>query len=114
MALHVEYEGKEYDLDLEDMDTDEARAMERFGVKSLQMLEEGIVSGEIDALIVAYWIMLRQNGEPGARLDRMRIKPLKFVKALLAAAAENKKAEEAKKKAEGGEDDEDLGKDERD
>ncbi len=100
MALLVKYEGKEYNLDLEDMDTDQARAMERFGVKSLQALEEGIVAGEVDALIVAYWIMLTQNGEPGARLERQKIKPLKFVKALLNAAREEAVAQKEREEAE--------------
>jgi hypothetical protein len=97
MALHVTYDGREYDLDLEDMDTDDARAMERFGVPNLKTLELGITEGSIDALTVAYWMMLKQNGEPGARLERVKFKPIKYIKALITAtsdAAEKAKAEE--------------------
>ena len=97
MALQLTYEDREYTLDLEDMDTDEARAMERFGVKNLKELEEGIETGWVPALTVAYWLMLKQNGEPGARLDRVKFKPVKFVKAIIASAIEvaQKAAEEA-------------------
>jgi hypothetical protein len=85
MALTVTYEGVARVLDIEDMDTDEARAMERFGVKNLKQLDEGISAGDIDALTVAFWLMLKQNGEPGVRIDHVKFKPVKFVKALLAA-----------------------------
>lgn len=108
MALDITYEGKSYVLDLEDMDTAEARAMERFGVKSLKDLETGISAGEVDALTVTYWLMLKQNGEPGVRLDRVEFKPIKFVKALIRATdaeakrqAEERAEEDAPGKTEG-------------
>lgn len=85
MALEVTYEGKSFIFDIEDMDTDEARAMERHGVKNLKALEDGIGDGDIAALTVAYWLMVRQNGEPGARIDRVVFKPIRFIKALGAA-----------------------------
>lgn len=92
MALHVNYDGREYDLDLEDLDMAQGRAMERFGVPNLKALEEGIAEGDLSALTVAYWVMLQQNGEPGARLERVNFKPIKFIKAVgeaaLRAAAE--------------------------
>ena len=101
-ALIINYEDHEYLLDLEDMDTDQARAMERFGVKNLKALDDGIAEGDISALTVAYWIMLVQNGEPGARLERVKIKPIKFVRALVAAAEKAKK--DAEESAEGNDD----------
>ena len=91
-ALEIDYDGREYTLDLEEMDTDDARVMERFGVKNLKQLEEGIGEGDLSALTVAYWLMLKQSGEPGTRIERVRIKPIKFVKAL-AAASEKLNAE---------------------
>jgi len=80
-VLDITYEGKSYLLDLEDMDTDEARAMERFGVPSLKALTEGVAEGSVDALTVVYWLMLKQNGEPGVRLERVKFKPIKFLQA---------------------------------
>jgi hypothetical protein len=96
-VLEIVYEGDDYLLDLDDMDLNDGRAMERFGVKHLRALEEGISAGEVDALTVAYWQMLKQSGQPGARLDHVVFKPVKFIKALVEASA---KAElEAAKKA---------------
>lgn len=97
-ALLISYEDREYILDLDEMDTDQARAMERFGVKNLKSLEEGILEGDIGALQVAYWLMLVQNGEPGARLERVKFKPMRFAKgiavAMLVALKEAEKAME--------------------
>lgn len=85
-ALTVDYDGREYVLDLEDLDMTQARAMERFGVPNLAALEDGIGAGDLSALTVAYWVMLQQSGEPGARLERVVFKPIKFIKALAEAA----------------------------
>lgn len=90
-VLEVKYEGKEYLLDVEDMDTDDARAMERIGVKNLKALQDGISEGDTSALTVAYWLMLKQNGEPGARIERVKFKPIKF---LMAVALAGEKAAE--------------------
>lgn len=95
-TLDISYDGRDYTLDLEDLDMDQARAMERFGVPNIKALEEGIGDGDLSALTVAYWLMLQQNGEPGTRLERVRFKPIKFIKAIGIAAeklAEAKKAE---------------------
>lgn len=95
-VLKISYEDREYDLDLDEMDTDQARAMERFGVKNLKALEEGLLEGDIGPLQVAYWLMLTQNGEPGARLERMKFKPMKFAKGIaLAMLAMIQEAEKA-------------------
>lgn len=80
-ALEITYEDNIYILDLEDMDTDEARAMERFGVKNLKALEDGIGEGDINALTVAFWLMLKQSGEV-VRIDRVKFKPVKFIRCL--------------------------------
>jgi hypothetical protein len=93
-ALIVNYEDHEYLLDLEDMDTSDARAMERFGVPNLRALEEGISTGDVSALTVTYWLMLKQNGEPGVRLERVQFKPVKFIKSLIAATSDAKDEDE--------------------
>lgn len=96
-VLEVSYDGKDYLLDLEDMDTDDAAAMERVGVKNLKALEQGIDDGDVSALRVAYWLMVKQSGEPGARIERVKFKPIKFIMALALAsekvAAANAEAE---------------------
>lgn len=95
--MNIEYEGQSYTLDLEDMDTDQARAMQRYGVPNLQALTDGVQAGDVDALTVCYWVMLQQSGEPGARLERVKFKPVKFLQAMAAAAeAEAAKADTPK------------------
>lgn len=90
-VMEFEYEGRSFVLDLEDMDTDQARAMERLGVANLSALYEGITTGDINSLTVLYWLSLVQNGEPGARIERVKFKPIKF----LAAIASSKKDDAA-------------------
>lgn len=84
-AIPVTYEGKDFLLDIEDMDTDDARHMEKIGVRNLKELQDGISVGDTSALTVAYWLMLKQNGEPGARIERVKFKPIKFLLALTLA-----------------------------
>jgi hypothetical protein len=92
MALKITYEDREYLLDLEDLDTDQARAFERIGVKNLKAFEDGIGEGDVSALTCAYWLMLIQNGEPGARIERVKFRPIKFLKAI--GTSENTNASE--------------------
>ncbi len=96
--MNVKYEGQEFDLDLEDMDTDQARAMERFGVPNLKALEDGVAEGNLDALTVVYWLMLQQNGD-GTRIDRVKFKPIKFLRALAKAQEDDAKDEDPKEDA---------------
>ncbi len=96
--MNVKYEGQEFDLDLEDMDTDQARAMERFGVPNLKALEDGVAEGNLDALTVVYWLMLQQNGD-GTRIDRVKFKPIKFLRALAKAQEGDAKDEDPKEDA---------------
>src|ERR1700761_6129146 len=93
--MQVEYEGKTYDLDLEDMDTDEAAVIERSGVPNLQELENGVARGDLTALRAVFWLMLHQAGET-VRIDRVKYRPVKFLRALAKASED-----EAKAKAEG-------------
>ncbi len=98
-VLKVSYDDRDFLLDIEDMDTDDARAMERFGVPNLKAFEDGVSAGDTSALTVAYWLMLKQNGEPGARIERVKFKPIKLIKALIAAtqeAADGEPSEEGK------------------
>jgi hypothetical protein len=100
-VMEFTYEGREFILDLEDMDTDQARAMERYGVPNLKTLTEGILNGDLKALTVLYWLALIQDGEEGTRLEKVRIKPVKLLMALTAKKSEGSNPE-----------DDELGKDE--
>jgi hypothetical protein len=94
-ALEIEYEDRIYLLDLEDMEIEHVRAMERFGIASLKALEERFAEGDLNAILVYYWLCLVQNGEPAARLERVRCRPIKFVKAMGVAAKKAAKAAES-------------------
>jgi hypothetical protein len=94
--LDVKYGGESYVLDMEDMDTDEARAMERYGIPDLRTLQEGIQNGKLDCLTFSFWLARRQNGEDGARLDKTTVRPVKWLNALTRASDAALKAAEAK------------------
>lgn len=84
--MKVNYEGRIYDFDMQEMDVQDARQMEEVGIPNLLALEEGLGEGSLNALAVAYWQMLRQSGDTDARLADVRFKPLKLVKAFADAA----------------------------
>lgn len=94
-VLDIDYEGRQFLLDIEDLDTDQMRTIERFGIPNLKALEERFQEGDLDALTAYYWLCLVQNGEPGARIERVRFKPLKFLVALAMAAKKIADAAEA-------------------
>lgn len=99
----IKYEERELVFDIEDMDTDQARAMERFGVPNLKALQDGIFAGDVSALTVCYWLAMDQSGEAAVRLDQVKFKPAKFLaefgKAQKAEVEAAKKAAEAAGKA---------------
>lgn len=84
-ALEIDYEDRVYLLDLDDMDTDQVRAIERAGIPNLKALESRLLDGDLTAIMVYYWLCLVQNGEPAVRLERVKCKPLKFFKAYVVA-----------------------------
>lgn len=104
MALAIEYRGREYTLDLEEMTLEEGRVMEKHGVPNLMALEEGIGRGDVSALSVAFWIMLRQSGQPDQRIDRIEgagFMPIKFLKALIRATQDQAPEGDGEGNAEG-------------
>lgn len=96
MRININYDGKDYSLDLEDLDMEQARVMERFGVSNLRELEQGINEGDLDALTVCYWVMLQQNGETNMQIESVRFKPFKFIKAIGEAVAKQAADEDPK------------------
>lgn len=79
--MNVEYEGKGYIFDLEDMDTDDAAVMEAAGIPNLKALGERLVSGERIALQFTFWLMQKQGGAK-TRFEAVQFKPLRFIRAL--------------------------------
>jgi len=99
-VLEIQYEGRTFLLDIEDMTTEDARAIERFGIPNLLALEDGMKVADVKSITAYYWLCLVQNGEPGARIERVQCKPLKFLKALRNANVLGAEDEEGKAEAE--------------
>lgn len=91
----IEYEGKSFDLDIEELEVDEARVIKRYAGMTLKGFEEGLAEGDPDALTCLYWLILRQNGEEH-NIERIKFKPVKLARAVSVA----QEAEAAKAKAE--------------
>lgn len=96
----IDYEGRELFLDLEDMDTEHARVMERHGIPNLKALDDGVKAADVKCLTFLYWLCLVQNGEPGTRIERVSMKPIKFLKALAASESMTPVDEPGKEPAE--------------
>lgn len=95
MALvRVEYDGKQYAFDMEDMTTNDAEVMEQAGIPTLKALAERLSEGERVALTFVYWLMKRQDGSK-ARLDQVagEFKPMRFLRALDEAQADTEEPE---------------------
>jgi hypothetical protein len=84
--MHVKYEGKEYTFDLEEITVAQARTMKSSCGLTLMGLEDGLTKGDPDALRAVFWLMLCQNGEPAADIDRIDFKIVKFARAIDEAA----------------------------
>lgn len=98
--MNVNYEGKIYAFDLEDIDIDQATVIKRkFGL-TLLSLEAGLREGDPDALRAIYWIMLTQDGQR-ANIDNVKFKIVKFANAIQQANEDEIVAAEEKAKAEG-------------
>lgn len=79
--MNVNYEGKSYAFELDEIDISQATVIKRkFGL-TLLSLEAGLREGDPDALRAIYWIMLTQNGER-ANIDNVSFKIVKFANAI--------------------------------
>lgn len=59
----INYEGKQYSLDLSDLTVKQAYVIKAFSGYNLQQFEENLLEIDPAALICLYWVMLAQNGE---------------------------------------------------
>lgn len=93
--MHLNYEGKEYDFDLEEVTVQQARTIKTSCGLTLLGLENGLEQGDPDALRAVFWLMLCQNGER-VDIDRADFKIVKFARAIDAAALAEAEAAKAK------------------
>ena len=95
--MKIDYDGKQYEFDLDEIDVSQATTIKRkFGL-TLLSLESGLREGDPDALRCIYWLMLTQAGER-VNIDNVNFKIVKFANAIQQAnirEAEAAEAEEA-------------------
>jgi phage tail tube protein FII len=89
----IDYDGSEYEFELEDITLPQATRIFKAYNMSLLELEVGMQMGNPNALRAAYWVMLDQNGDKRP-LDRLSFKPVKFARALNAAIKAETEAQE--------------------
>ena len=82
--MRVEFQGKEYTLDIDEIDVAQSRHIYRKTGLSLLKLEEGLAEVNPDALVALYWLMLAQSGET-VDMDKVNFPVVKFANALIEA-----------------------------
>jgi hypothetical protein len=93
MSMKVDYEGKTYNFELEEITVSQATVLKRRLGLTLLSLDAGLNEGDPDALRAVYWLMLDQSGER-VDIDEVDFKIVKLANAVQAAA--DKEAEENK------------------
>jgi hypothetical protein len=83
--MEVDYEGKVYDLDFDEVTVQQAKVIKVHCGLSLKGLEQGLADGDADALRALFWLMTVNSGET-ASIDTIDFKIVKFSKAIQEAA----------------------------
>jgi hypothetical protein len=91
MIIH--FEDRDYEFDIEAMDLAEARHIKRQTGMTIRGLLEGMADLDPDALVAAYWLMLKQNGQP-SDMNKVNYKVVKFGEALGKAFEEQEAKDE--------------------
>lgn len=89
----VNFEGAEYDFDIEAIDVAEASHIKRATGLSVKKMLEGLVEVDPDACKAAHWLMLKQNGKV-TDMNKVNFPILKFAEAVGEAYDEETGAQE--------------------
>ena len=84
----IKFEGSEYEFDLEEMSSQEAKIIKRETGFSLMKLQEGLLELDPDAITAIYWLMHKQNGT-AIDMRRADFKVIQFGKAVIDAFADD-------------------------
>lgn len=95
-VMHINYDGKEYTFDLEEIDVRQAGIIKDKCGLTLMGLEAGLSEGDPAALRAVYWLMLCQNEEK-ADIEQVNFKIVKFARAVDAASTTEDDEAEAPK-----------------
>jgi hypothetical protein len=77
----VDYDGTEYELDLDEMDVKQARTIKVATGLTVMALQKGMLEVDPDALVGLYWYMMVSNGVK-SDIRRVNFKVAKFANAL--------------------------------
>lgn len=77
--MQIEYEGKSYDFDMEDMDILQANAIQDATGMTIKQWQDELKELNPRALQAMWWLILVQNGHnPKSDLRTVNVKPLKL------------------------------------
>ena len=82
--MNVDFEGKTYALDIEDIDVRQAMVIKVKTGYNLLQWQAALEQADVDAIKALYWLMLAQNGV-GSDIDQVNFKLIKFANAIKAA-----------------------------
>lgn len=100
--MQVQWEGEGYILDLDEMDTVEARYIKRKTELTPVGLQNALYEVDPEAMTAIYWLMMKQSGKPVIDIDRINIKIVRFAEAVVdAMAAEADSEDDESEDAEG-------------
>lgn len=83
--MKVNWNDKEFTLDLDDIDVQQAKVIKIHCKLTLLGIQEGLSQGDPDALRAVYWLMHAQSGTP-LDIDRANFKIVPFLQAVQEAA----------------------------
>ena len=90
--MKINYEGRVYDLDFEEITLKQLSVIKNFCHISLNGLQAGLAEGDADALRAFFWLMQVNSGFKVAIQD-VDFKVLKFASAIQQASAEEAEAD---------------------
>jgi hypothetical protein len=94
----VQFEGQDWEFNLDDIDVVQARYIKRHTGLTIVNMEEGMGTGDPDALCALYWLMKVQNGKT-TDINGVNFPILKFAMALVEAVKREEKSNPTSKPA---------------
>jgi hypothetical protein len=91
--MKVTWQEKEFNLNLDDIDVQQAKVIKVHCQQTLLGIQEGLSVGDPDSLRAVYWLMHAQSGTP-LDIDRCNFKIVPFLQAVQDAAEADKPADE--------------------
>lgn len=87
MGLTIDFEGREWHFDKNEIGVDEWRELKRKYKMTPRQFDEGVSQADPDGYTFLYWVMLRQNGDQRAVLGDHLKPDIIALNAAVAAAA---------------------------